>query len=91
MSHKSKHKLGIPKVLYEKVGDQEEIMKLIKTGLLSLRVTSLEREITDLLGKIEDSKKRISELPYETERLEEILREAIRDRKELENLLSGER
>ena len=87
MDLERRREFSVPKDLYEKIGDQEKIMKLIKIGLLSLRVTSLEREIADLIEKIEDSKKHIAELPYETERLEEFLREAIRDKKTLENLL----
>lgn len=87
MNREKTHKLSVPRDLYEKIGNQEKTIKIIKTGLLSLRVTSLEREIADLIGKIEDSKRRITELPGESDKLEEILREAIKDQKTLENLL----
>ncbi len=87
MDPERRRELNVPKDLYEKIGNQEKITKLIKIGLLSLRVTSLEREIGDLIKKIEDSRKRVAELPYETGRLEQLLMKAIRDRKALESLL----
>jgi len=83
----SKTKLSVPKDLYDAIGSQEKTVKLVKIGLLSLRVTLLEKEIADLSEKIEESKKRIAELPHEIESLQKLLTEATKDRKVLENLL----
>jgi archaellum component FlaC len=66
-------------------------MKLIKLGLLSLRDTSLEKEITKLTEKIELSRKGVKELPSEVERMEAYLRDMIEDRKTLETILAERR
>jgi hypothetical protein len=53
-----------------------------------LRVVSLEKEVADLAERIDESKKRITELPCEIERREKLLAEVIADRKVLESLES---
>jgi chromosome segregation ATPase len=84
-------KLGVPRDLYEKIGNQEKIIELMRIGLLSLRVASLDREIADLVERTEALKKRIVELPYETEKLNKRLEEFIKDQKTLETLLNVRR
>jgi len=84
-------KLGVPRGLYEKIGDQQKIIELMRIGLFSLRVTSLEREIADLVERTEALKKRIVELPYETEKLKKLLEELVKDQKTLEALLNVRR
>jgi len=83
----SKIEFGIPKDIYDKLGSQERTIELLKMGLLSLKVTLLEKEIVDLNEKIKESKKLVAELPSEIESLQELLTEAVKDRKVLENLL----
>jgi hypothetical protein len=87
LDHERRCKLDVPRDLYEKVGDRKRIIKLIKIGLLSLKVVYLEKEIADLADKIKGSKKYITELPHETERLYELLGKAIEDRQVLEKML----
>jgi hypothetical protein len=87
MNGKGRLQLSVPRDLYAKIGSQEKTAVLIRNGLLSLRATRLERESADLNEKIRASKKLVAELPYETERLERLLGEAIGDRKTLESLL----
>jgi len=87
LDHERRCKLDVPRDLYEKVGDRKRIIKLIKIGLLSLKVVYLEKEIADLADKIKGSKKHITELPHETERLYELLGKAIEDRQVLEKML----
>ena len=82
----STHKLKIPRDLYEEIGSQEKIIRLIKVGLLSLRATSLERENADLIKRTEDFEKDIVELPCEIARFQQLLEEALKDRKTLEKL-----
>ena len=60
--------LNIRQVAHEKIVNQEEIVSLVKTGLLSLRVASLQKEIADIVERTEKSKKLIAELPLEIER-----------------------
>jgi len=87
MNDKGRLQLSVPRDFFAKIGSKEKTVELIRKGLLSLRATSLEREMADLNEKIEGSKKLITELPYETEKLERLLGEAIGDRKILESLL----
>jgi DNA-binding transcriptional regulator GbsR (MarR family) len=87
LSHERRCKLDVPRDLYERVGDRKRIIQLIKIGLLSLKVAYLEKEIADLTDKIKDSKKHITELPRETERLYELLGKAIEDKEVLEKML----
>ena len=82
--------LSVPRDLYEKIGSKEKTVELIRIGLLSLRTTFLEREIADLNKRIRNSKKSLAELPGETERLDQLLKEAIEDGKILESLLEKE-
>jgi len=82
----STHKLKIPRDLYEEIGSQEKMIRLIKVGLLSLRVTSLERENADLIKRTGDFEKYIVELPCEIARFQQLLEEALKDRKTLEKL-----
>jgi hypothetical protein len=82
-----KAKASILQDLREKIGTQEEIVRLVKTGLFSLRVASLEREIADIVERTEKSKKLIAELPLEIERFQRLLGEAVQDRRILEKLL----
>jgi len=86
-----RHKVKIPRDLGEKIGSTEKIIRLIKVGLLSLRATSLEREITDLTKRIGDSEKKIAELPKEIDRFQQLLQDAVKDRKRLEKLLNEKR
>ncbi|MEM3458914.1 MAG: hypothetical protein QXN36_08550 [Candidatus Bathyarchaeia archaeon] len=86
-NRKVRIKFDIPKDTYDKLGSQEKTVELLKTGLLSLKVALLEKEIVDLTEKIRESKKLIAELPSEIESLQELLREAVKDRKVLETLL----
>jgi cell division protein FtsL len=83
----SMRNLKIPKDLYEEIGSTEKITRLIRVGLLSLKEISLEREIADLTNRTEDLEKRIAELPYETERFQQLLEGAIKDQRILERLL----
>jgi hypothetical protein len=87
----STHEIKIPGDLYEEIGSQEKIIRLIKVGLLSLRATSLEREIADLIKRTEDLEIRNAELPHEIERFQQLLEEALKDRKTLEELLGEKR
>jgi hypothetical protein len=87
----STHKLKIPRGLYEEIGSQEKIIRLIKVGLLSLGATSLEREIADLIKRTGDLEKCIAELPPEIERFQQLLEEALKDQKTLEKLLDKKR
>ena len=87
MGHERRCKLDVPRDVYEKVGDRKRIIKLIKIGLLSLKVASLKREIADLTDKIKGSRKHVTELPHETERLYELLGKAIEDKGVLEKML----
>jgi predicted nucleic acid-binding Zn-ribbon protein len=82
-----KAKVSIPEDLQEKIGTEEEIIRLMKIGLLSLRIASLEREIADLIERTEKSKKLIAELPPEIKRFQRLLGEAVQDEKILEKLL----
>lgn len=74
--------------LYQRIRDQEEAIKLARIGLLTLRVASLDKEVSDLAGRIKESRKRVTELPCEIERMEKFLREISTDQKTLESLLS---
>jgi hypothetical protein len=85
------HKIKIPRDLYEEIGSQEKIIRLIKVGLLSLRATSLERGNADLIKRTEDLEIRNAELPHEISRFQQLLEEALKDRKTLEKLLDKER
>ena len=87
----STHKLQIPRDLYEEIGSQEKIIRLIKVGLLSLRATSLERENADLIKRTGDLEKYIAELPHEIARFQQLLEKALKDRKTLEKLLAKKR
>jgi hypothetical protein len=87
----STHKLKIPRDLYEEIGSQEKIIRLIKVGLFSLRATSLERENADLIKRTGDLEKYIAELPHEIARFQQLLEEALKDRKTLEKLLDKKR
>jgi flagellar biosynthesis chaperone FliJ len=74
--------------LYQKAGSEEDAIEFAKIGLLTLRVVSLEKEVADLAERIDESKKRITELPCEIERREKLLAEIIADQKILESLES---
>jgi hypothetical protein len=80
------HKIKIPRDLYEEIGSQEKIIRSIKIGLLSLKATSLERENADLTKRTKDLETRNAELPHEIARLQQLLEEALKDRKTLEKL-----
>lgn len=82
----STHKIKIPRDLYEEIGSQEKMIRLIKVGLLSLRATSLERENADLIKRTKDLEIRNAELPHEISRFQQLLEEALKDRKTLEKL-----
>lgn len=82
------HTLKIPRDFYEEIGSTEKIIQLIKVGLLSLRATSLEREIADLTKRTRDSEKKIAELPKEIDRFQQLLEDANKDQKTLEKLLN---
>jgi len=82
----STYKLKIPRDLYEEIGSQEKMIRLIKVGLLSLRATSLERENADLIKRTGDFEIHIVELPCEIARFQQLLEEALKDRKTLEKL-----
>jgi predicted nucleic acid-binding Zn-ribbon protein len=75
--------------LYQKAGSEENAIKFAKIGLLTMRVVSLERELADLAKRIDQSKKRITELPCEIRRSEKLLAEVIADQRMLESLESG--
>ena len=75
--------------LYQKAGSEEDAIKFAKVGLLTMRIVSLQKEVADLAERIDESKKRISELPCEIERREKLLAEVIADQKILESLESG--
>jgi hypothetical protein len=85
------HKIKIPRDLYEEIGSQEKIIRLIKVGLLSLRVTSLKREIADLIKRMKDLEIHNAELPHEITRFQQLLEIALKDRKTLEKLLDKKR
>lgn len=87
MSEKGEMQLSVPRDLYEKIESEKKAVELIRTGLLSLKATFLEREIVNLSEKMRNLKKLVAELPCETKRLERLLEEAIKDRKTLESLL----
>jgi len=87
----STHKLQIPRDLYEEIGSQEKMIRLIKVGLLSLRVTSLERENAGLTKRKKDLEIRNAELLHEISRFQQLLEEALKDRKTLEKLLDKKR
>ncbi|MEM3577154.1 MAG: hypothetical protein QXX51_01690 [Candidatus Bathyarchaeia archaeon] len=80
-------KLPIPAYLYEKIGNQETLMNLVKKGLLSFRIHVLEQEIRSLTKQIENLRKQVTELPDEIKRMEKILDEMIKDNNVLETLL----
>ena len=82
-------KLVFSQELYQRIKDQEEAIKLARVGLLTLRVASLEKEVSDLARRIEESRRHVAELPCEIERLEKFLREICADQKTLESLLSA--
>lgn len=88
---RSTHKLKIPIDLYEEIGSQEKTIRLIKIGLLTLKVSHLEQEIADLMKRTEHQKKKTAELPCETERFQQLLEEALQDGKTLEKLLGKKR
>jgi predicted RNase H-like nuclease (RuvC/YqgF family) len=83
----SAYKIKIPRDLYEEIGNQQRIIRLIKVGLLSLKIISFEKEIADLKKRTEDSKKEIAELPSEIQRFQQLLEDALKDQKILERLL----
>jgi len=87
----STHKLQIPRDLYEEIGSQEKMIRLIKVGLLSLRTTSLERENAGLTKRTKDLEIRNAELLHEISRFQQLLEEALKDRKTLEKLLDKKR
>jgi len=74
--------------LYRRTGSEEDAIRFIKLGLLTLRVESLEKEIMQLSQKMEASRKRIAELPGMIRKSERMLAETITDQKTLENLES---
>lgn len=84
-------KLPIPAHLYEKIGNQETAINLIKRGLLSFRIHVLEQEIRSLTKQIENLRKQVTELPGEIKRMEKILDEMLKDNNALEILLRQKR
>ena len=74
--------------LYRKAGSEENAIRFIRLGLLTLRGESLEKEIIQLSQKMEASRKRISELPGMIGKSERLLAETITDQKTLESLES---
>ena len=87
----STHEIKIPGDLYEEIGSQEKIIRSIKVGLLSLRATSLERENAGLTKRTKDLEIRNAELLHEISRFQQLLEEALKDRKTLEKLLDKKR
>jgi flagellar biosynthesis chaperone FliJ len=82
-----KLQLPIPTHLYEKIGNQETVINLIKKGLLSFRIHILEQEILSLTKQIEHLRKQVNELPEEVKRMETILNEMLKDNNVIETLL----
>jgi len=74
--------------LYQEAGSEENVIRFVKLGLLTLRVESLEKEIIQLSQKMEASRKRIAELPVMIRKSERMLAETITDQKTLESLES---
>ena len=74
--------------LYQEAGSEENVIRFVRLGLLTLRVESLEKEIIQLSQKMEASRKRIAELPGMIRKSERMLAETITDQKTLENLES---
>ena len=74
--------------LRRRTGSEENAIRFIRLGLLTLRVESLEKEIMQLSQKMEASRKRIAELPGMIRKSERMLAETITDQKTLENLES---
>ena len=87
----STHRLKIPLDLYEEIGSKEKAIRLIRIGLLTLKVNHLKNEIADLMKRTEDQKKNTTELPPEIERVQQLLEEALKDHKTLEKLLEKKR
>ena len=87
VSEAKKLQLQIPTHLYEKIGNQETVMNLIKKGLLSFRIHVLEQETHALAKQIENLKKPVNELPGEIKRMETILNEMLKDNEIIETLL----
>jgi chaperonin cofactor prefoldin len=91
MSETKKLQLPIPKHLYEKIGNHEVAVNLIKKGLLSFGIHVLEQEIRSLTKQIENLRKQANELPDEIKRMENILNEILKDNIVLETLLRQKR
>jgi len=90
-ARRSSAKLSVPEDLYERIGTQEKIVQLVKIGLLSSIIASLEREVDDLVERKKALEKHIVELPDEIERLRKSLEELLQDQKTLEILLNQRR
>ena len=75
--------------LPQEARSEEDSIKFGKIGLLALRVVSLEKEVAVFAKRIDEAKRRITELPCEIEEREKLLAEVIADRKVLERLESG--
>ena len=81
----------VPRDLLGEVGGEGEAGRLLRVGLLSLRVASLQREIADICKGVEVQRRRVAELPLEVERFRRLLARALDDRKTLEKLLEQKR
>ena len=77
----------VPSDLLVRVGGAEEAVRLLKVGLLSLRVAALEREVAALVKHVEVQRRRVAELPLEIERFQRLLAQALEDGETLEGLL----
>lgn len=84
-NREKKVRLPVPIDLYRNIGNQ--VGKIVKKGLLSLKVQRLEQEIRSLEERIEYLRKRVDELPKDIEREERIINELIEDRETLSILL----
>lgn len=77
----------VPGGLLVEVGGEEGAVRLLRVGLLSLRVASLEREVAGVVRGVEVQRRRVAELPLEVERFRRLLAQALEDRETLEGLL----
>jgi len=77
----------VPADLLVEVGGADGAVRLLRVGLLSLKIAALEREVADVVGHVEVQRRRVAELPLEVERFQRLLAQALEDRETLEGLL----
>jgi len=77
----------VPGDLLVVVGGVGGAVRLLRVGLLMLRVEVLEREVAEVAAGLEVQRRRIAELPLEVEHFRGLLAEALEDRRVLEDLL----